>query len=308
VGTLIRARGTRNIWRLVAWPPLVVLPLSAVFVSIGWPAWGRMWLMAVAIYASFKWLTFATSKAARKGSLFRAIGYLFLWTGMDAEAFFNSSERGRRDESSARSQWSEWVWSVGQLAVGMWLVAGLAPRLVDSHPLIAGWVAMTGVVSVLHFGVSHLLSLVWRSCGVTARHIMDKPLAARSVSEFWGKRWNLAFRDVMHGYVFRPLAPMGGVAWATVATFLVSGLIHDVVISFTGRGGWGLPTLYFMIQASAVFVERSRVGRLMGLGRGLIGWLFAIVIIAGPAGLLFHTPFIEHVVVPMVRAIEGATL
>ena len=302
MGTLIRTRGSRGGWRLIAWLPVVVLLIAAVWISIGWPAWERMWLMAVAIFAGFKWLTFAASRAARTASWASSLGYLFLWTGMDAEAFFDSRVFGNAP------RWSEWAWSVGQLAVGFWLVVGLAPKLVDVHPYVAGWVAMTGVVSVLHFGVSHLLSLVWRSFGVDARHIMDKPLVARSVSEFWGQRWNLAFRDVMHGFVFLPLAPVVGVLWASVATFVVSGFIHDAVISFTGGGGWGLPTLYFLIQAAAVFVERSGVGRRIGLGHGLIGWLYALIVIVGPAGLLFHGPFIEHVVAPMVRAIQGLGL
>ena len=67
--------------------------------------------------------------------------------------------------------------------------------------------------------------------------------------------------------------------------------------------GWGLPTLYFLIQAAASFVERSRFGKRLGLGRGLIGWLFAVAVVVGPAGLLFHGPFIANVVVPMVKTI-----
>jgi hypothetical protein len=221
---------------------------------------------------------------------------------MDAEAFFGS----RAPADPAR--WSEWAWSVAQLMVGFWLLIGCAPQWIDSHPFVAGWVAMTGIVSVLHFGVSHLLSLVWRSFGVNARHIMDKPLLARSVSDFWGRRWNLAFRDLMHQFVLRPLAPIVGVSWATVAIFLVSGVIHDAVISFTANGGWGLPTLYFLLQAGVVFVERSSLGRWIGLGHGFVGWLFAFAVVALPAGLLFHGPFIAHVVVPMTRAIQGPGL
>jgi alginate O-acetyltransferase complex protein AlgI len=261
-----------------------------------------MWLMAVAIYAGFKWLTFAISKTARTANWGKSLGYLFSWTGMDAEQFFANTA------PIEPPRWSEWVWSLAQLMIGFWLLIGDAPQLIDSHPLLAGWVAMTGIVSILHFGVSHLLSLVWRSFGVNAQHIMHKPLLARSVSEFWGKRWNLAFRDVMHGFVFRPLAPMVGLKWATAATFFASGVIHDCVISFTGRGGWGWPTLYFLIQPAAMFIERSRFGRRIGLGRGLIGWLFALAVVVGPAGLLFHGPFIEHVVVPMVRAMQDSGL
>jgi hypothetical protein len=218
---------------------------------------------------------------------------------MDAEEFFSVPSK------YSASRRSEWHWSAVQLLVGFWLLAGLAPRLAISQPAVAGWLAMTGVVSVLHFGVSHLLSLLWRSGGVNARHIMDKPVLARSVSDFWGRRWNLAFRDVMHEFVFLPLLPIVGGVWAVIAVFVVSGLIHDAVISFTASGGWGWPTLYFLIQAGAVLVERSRFGKRLGLGRGLIGWLFASAVIAGPAGLLFHTAFIERVVLPMVQAIQN---
>lgn len=298
MATMIRVRGTGYGWRILAWLPTVVFPAAAIIVSGEWPAWGRMWALAVAIFAALKWLTFAESKTARKASWSEAISYVFIWTGMDAEQFFASSS------TPVAARRSEWLWSVGQLATGVWLLVDLAPRLVQSWPYVAGWAAMTGVVSVLHFGLAHLLSLVWREAGFDARPIMEKPLLARSLSDFWGRRWNLAFRDVMHGFVFRPLAPLVGGIWATVAVFVVSGLIHDAVISYAAGGGWGLPTLYFLIQAAAVFVERSRAGRRLGLGRGLSGWLFTFAIVVGPAGLLFHGPFIHNVVVPMVQAIE----
>lgn len=310
MATMVRLRGSRYGWRVLAWLPLILFPAAAVFFSMGWPAWVRMWALAVAIYAAFKWLSFAESRAARKASWLETAGYLFFWIGMDAEQFFACDGRsGNGLHHAERNGYraprcSEWLWSVGQLATGVWLLVNLAPRLVQSWPYFAGWAAMTGIVSVLHFGLAHLLSLVWREAGFDARPIMEKPLLARSLSDFWGRRWNLAFRDVMHGFVFRPLAPIVGSIWASVAVFVVSGLIHDAVISYAAGGGWGLPTLYFLIQAVAVFVERSRASRRLGLGRGLSGWLFTFAIVVGPAGLLFHGPFIHNVVVPMVQAIE----
>lgn len=297
MATMVRLRGSVHAWRMLAWLPVVLFPALAIAVSWNSPAWGQMWALAFAIFASFKWLTFAESKAARKASWSETISYLLFWIGMDAEQFFTPSaipEQPRR---------TEWLWSVGQLVFGAWLLVDLAPRLVGSWPYVAGWAAMTGVVSILHFGLAHLLSLVWRSNGYRARPIMEKPALARSLSEFWGRRWNLAFRDVMHGFVFRPLEPIIGGVWGTVAVFVVSGFIHDAVISYTAGGGWGLPTLYFLIQAAALFVERSRLGRRLGLGRGLIGWLFAFAVVVGPAGMLFHGRFIAHVVVPMIEAI-----
>jgi alginate O-acetyltransferase complex protein AlgI len=258
-----------------------------------------MWAVAVAIYAGFKWATFALSSAARRASIRKSVGYLFLWTGMEAEAFFAMRK------PCTPPRWSELAWAAVQTAFGFWIVLGVAPRFVASWPLIAGWLTMIAIVSILHFGVSHFLSLAWRMAGVNARHIMDKPLYAKSLADFWGRRWNLAFRDLMHKLVFQPLAPQLGVAWATLAVFLVSGLIHDGVISFAAGAGFGLPTLYFLIQGIAVLMEHSRVGRRIGLGRGIIGRLFAAAVIVVPVGLLFHPPFISRVVMPMLEAIQA---
>jgi hypothetical protein len=299
--TIVRAKPTEIRWNLAAWLPLAVLPVAAGALTADWPAWVRMWLLAFSIYASLKWLTFAVSPAARQATLGQSAGYLLLWTGMDAEAFFGKSPR------TEQPRWTEWTWATGQMAAGAWLLVRLAPRLAVSHPLVAGWVAMTGLVSVLHFGVSQLLSLGWRAAGTSAQHIMHKPVFARSLADFWGRRWNLAFRDLAHRFVFQPLIGRVGPAWAMTAVFFVSGLVHDAVISVAARAGWGLPTLYFLIQAGAALVERSRMGRRVGLGRGTVGWMFAAAVIVGPVGLLFHSPFLTHVVAPMVEAIGRTT-
>jgi len=61
-----------------------------------------------------------------------------------------------------------------------------------------------------------------------------------------------------------------------------------------------------MIQGVGLIVERSRVGRKLGLGHGVCGWAFTLIVTAGPVFWLFHPPFINHVILPMLTAI-GAT-
>jgi hypothetical protein len=141
--------------------------------------------------------------------------------------------------------------------------------------------------------------------GVVAEPIMNWPVAATSLGEFWGRRWNRAFRDLTYRFLFRPLKHRLGAGGALFLGFLVSGVAHDAVISLPAGGGYGLPTAYFVLQAVAMFVERSAIGRRLGLGRGAVGWLFCAAVVLVPSVLLFHRPFIDVVILPFLRAIRA---
>jgi hypothetical protein len=195
----------------------------------------------------------------------------------------------------------EWSSAVSKTFFGaalIWIVVRRFPQ-----PMLAAWVGMMGLIILLHFGVFHLLSVVWRSAGVCAEPIMQRPLQARSLSDFWGRRWNLGFRQLSYGWIFKPLQKTAGVAVAMLCAFLASGLIHDLVISLPARGGYGLPTAYFMIQGVGVLVERSPFGARIGLGKGIVGWVWMALLTAGPAYWLFHPWFAMRVILPFLRAI-----
>lgn len=141
---------------------------------------------------------------------------------------------------------------------------------------------------------------------MNAQPIMNAPLLATSLSDFWGKRWNLAFRDLAHAHVFRPVVKKAGKAVATMAVFLVSGVVHDAAISTSARAGYGLPTLYFLIQGLALLWERSEIGKQLGIRKGMMGRMYGALIVLGPLGLLFPQSFVERVVVPMLRTMGNA--
>jgi hypothetical protein len=162
---------------------------------------------------------------------------------------------------------------------------------------------MLGLILILHFGIFDLLSLVWRSAGISAQPIMQHPLQSKSLSEFWGKRWNLGFRQLSHDWIFAPLRKHFGIAIATLAAFAASGLIHDLVISVPARAGFGLPTAYFLAQGIGVLIERSSLGVKFGLSHGATGWLWMAFFTAAPAYFLFHPWFAMRVMLPFLRAI-----
>jgi len=160
-----------------------------------------------------------------------------------------------------------------------------------------------GLILVLHFGLFQMVALSWPGFGVAAEPIMRSPLRSTSLGEFWGKRWNLGFRQLAHELIFRPASRELKAGTAGVLVFAVSGLIHDLVISLPSRAGFGLPTLSFLLQGAGVTIERSRVGQSIGLARGLRGWCFMTVFLIAPAFWLFHPWFVLRVIVPFMRAI-----
>lgn len=284
----------------VGYTPLVALPALAWFAApADLPPWACMWSIVFAMYAGLKWLSWWDARSVRAPA-WRHVAYLFAWPGMDARAFLGNSSRCR---SPTRR---EWLAAAIKLGCGVALIWSVAPRAGRDNDWLFGWVAMVGLILVLHSGLFHLLSCAWRTIGVDARPLMNSPLFATGVSDFWGQRWNIPFRDLTHRFVFLPLAKRPGPRSALFVGFVISGLIHELAITIPARSGYGGPLTFFVIQAVALFIERSAGGRRLGLGRGFIGWAFAAVMLIGPVGLLFPTAFVTEIIVPFCRAI-GAT-
>jgi predicted DCC family thiol-disulfide oxidoreductase YuxK len=293
--------------RAGGWGPLIVLPLVVAIGGRHWANWIFMWAMALAIFLGCKWLTWVKAGGIAASRSRRLVfGYFFAWPGMDARGFLGSDSL--RHRTRTQSQHVEpaslpWLACGACLCFGAAMILDGARRAGVTPSLLAGWEGMIGLVLVLHFGVFKVLSLVWERRGVRAEPVMRVPLTSSSLTEFWGERWNTAFNSLVHQFAFIPLARGVGTRGAVIGVFLISGLIHELVISLPARGGYGLPTMYFLAQGIGVALERSRWGRRVGLGRGAIGRLFMIVFVAGPVFWLFHPLFVNRVIVPMLQVI-----
>jgi hypothetical protein len=286
----------------IAAAPLAIVPTCVLVFGREWPDWQRMVGVALAVFFAAKWLSFADflwrASDVQGHSLNpgRVAGYFLLWPGMEPRSFFATST------NIARPRVREWLVACATSLAGLGLIAGAA-RNVDAGPFVAGSVGLAGFLLALHFGSFHVMSLVWRSVGVNATPIMNAPFAATSLADFWGRRWNLAFRDLAHRFVFRPMRVPFGPAVAMLLVYLMSGLAHDAVVSLPVHGGYGGPTLYFLLQAAGMLFERTRFAKRIGFGRGIAGWAFAMIVVIGPAPLLFHRPFVENAIAPMLRAL-----
>lgn len=289
------ARASR---RWPAWLPLLSLLAGASAAWTRMENWRWMWLLSFSLFFGLKWSVWWNTRPATTGlPWYRHCSFLFGWVGMDAVRFLRSKPQPRK---RSLQDWAPGIVNTVAGAVLIWIVARFVP---PGYGLMRAWMGLAGLILLLHFGLFHLVALGWQTRGVSAEPIMRSPLRSTSPSEFWGRRWNLGFRYLSHTYVFQPLRPLIGSAGATVAAFLASGVIHDLVISLPAQGGYLLPTAYFAIQAAGVLIERSAPGKRLRLDAGWSGRAFTLAVTAGPVMLLFHEPFISNVAVPMLRSI-----
>src|SRR6266850_6058238 len=290
--------------------PMVLLVTAALWFRTNTLAWVFMWCLAFSLYFGCKWLTWRTACRRMPGhTVCRSTGYLLFWPGMDPKAFIGPAGEIPKpkalisDTNSKTHSISGWLWALGKTLSGFVLFWLAARETLGLTPLARGWLGMIGVILILHFGFFELLALWWKKEGVPVEPVMRSPWLSTSLVEFWDKRWNTAFHTLAHRFAFKPIACHWGTGVGTLGVFFISGLVHDAVISLPAGGGFGLPTAYFLAQGAAVLLERSRWGRLLGLGRGLPGWFFTMICTAGPVFWLFHPQFIQNVILPMLNAL-----
>lgn len=259
-----------------------------------------MWFLALGLFFAAKFLTLTRLPCPAKAEAgARLLAYAFFWPGMEVEKFCSHS-------LAPKPPMREWSIAAAKTLLGAALLWLVVPRISANCPLLRGWTGMLGMVLLLHFGLFHLLSLAWRARGVYAAPIMQSPGSSTSLREFWGARWNAAFTHLMHAHFFTPLARRLGPRVAFMGSFLLSGAVHELVISVPACGGFGLPTLYFALQGAGALFERCRWGQTLGLGHGLKGWCFVALVAGAPAVFLFHPIFVRNVILPMLHAIGAS--
>jgi len=100
------------------------------------------------------------------------------------------------------------------------------------------------------------------------------PPLAKSISDFWGRRWNVWVSEWFRQIIFRPL--QNRPVLALFAVFLTSGVLHELTINVplyivTGRKYFGWMTLYYLLQPVGILIERKTRNR---AARFFLVWLF----------------------------------
>jgi D-alanyl-lipoteichoic acid acyltransferase DltB (MBOAT superfamily) len=126
------------------------------------------------------------------------------------------------------------------------------------------------LVYVIHIyiGLEFILAMVGAVArvflGIELEPQFDEPYLASSLQDFWGKRWNLMVTSVLHPAVFNPVRSLFSrfmtKKWtllpAAIASFLVSGIMHELIFYHIGRRKptWEV-TCFFLLHGVCLTIE-----------------------------------------------------
>jgi hypothetical protein len=163
------------------------------------------------------------------------------------------------------------------LVLSYWLWWQIIPRL-QLPAFSLSYLAVLPLLLLTDF-IAGLLALAWLPSGVLLPPFHQNPLAAESISDFWGRRWNLWFSDWFRFVIFQSLRRKP--VLAVFMIYFVSGVIHELAINVplylvTGRRLIGLMMIYYLLQAIGALVERRLPRRARRL-RIVFLWLVVFV-------------------------------
>lgn len=110
------------------------------------------------------------------------------------------------------------------------------------------YTTMQLVFDIVHFYFS--------AAGVSTDSIHRTPIAARSLREFWGQRWNRAVSAWLYRFVFLGLARRQRPALGLFCAFLVSGAMHAwIAMVAVGASAAFAVGAFFVLQGAFVLAE-----------------------------------------------------
>jgi Membrane bound O-acyl transferase family len=221
------------------------------------------------------------------------------WAGMRAQPF---ETLGGNPLPNA---WPMIRFGVSRVIGGLLLIL-LSHGLVSLHLnnnltyILVSPILLAGFSLILHFGFLSISAGSWRLSGANTYLLFKSPAKAMSLTEFWSKRWNVAFSEMTSIAIFRPLRPKIGSVMALMTAFAFSGLLHELALSVPVNSGYGLPLLYFIIQGVMVLLEKVLTdNKAAFLKNSILARVWTLFWVIGPAPLLFHTEFIKQIVWPL---------
>ncbi|QKJ30639.1 hypothetical protein HQ865_13040 [Mucilaginibacter mali] len=287
------------IW--LSWLVLVISILSVHFIFLNEYPIIRMLALIATTFTAMKVIAATEEYRYKTVELTFKQWFIFAtaWAGMRAQPF---ETLGGPPLPNA---WPMVRFGITRLIAGLILVLlarQIATLSIDAtlkHILVSA-ILLIGYSLMLHFGILSISAGMWRFHGANTYFLFKAPAKATSLTDFWSKRWNIAFSEMTAIAIFRPLRNKIGSAAALMLAFAFSGLLHELALSIPVNHGYGLPMLYFIIHGVLVLFEKALISRRILFLKNIVVarvWVFFWLI--APSPLLFHIHFIREIVWPL---------
>ena len=132
------------------------------------------------------------------------------------------------------------------------------------HPKVILFLYSLYIYLILDIILATTRALARALKGLELEPHFDEPYLSSSLQDFWGRRWNLMVSSILRTTVYKPTlgfwARHVGPKWASIpavmTTFLVSGLMHELIFYYWCRvwPTWE-PTWFFILHGSCLSAE-----------------------------------------------------
>ncbi|CAL0329415.1 unnamed protein product [Lupinus luteus] len=185
------------------------------------------------------------------------------------------------------------------------------------HPKLILGMYCFHIYFMLELMLATIAAVARTTLGLELEPQFKEPLMSTSLQDFWGKRWNLMVTSILRPTVYEPTlrAAKGvvGPKWApmpaVLGTFIVSGLMHEVILYYMGRVGpsfkmMGFFVLHGLCLMLEIMVKKSFVTATWKLPR-LVSGMLTVGFVGVTCFWLFLPEFIRCRIV--VKAFEEYT-
>ena len=297
LGFVISRIASLKLARTAAWSLVALSFAGAERLTAGEPAGVRMLGILGTLLYAMKAVVSVEERCAGGAALspLRWLVFAAVWPGMRPSLFAGLGTRSLPGGLPLMAR------GAVRLAAGALLLLAARRAWAEGNAVLATVLALPALSLILHFGIFNVLAGLWRQLGARCDALFRAPLRSRSLTEFWGRRWNLAFSEMTALGIYRPLEPRMGRSIAMVAAFLASGLLHEIAISLPVNRGFGLPLSYFALHGLLMLAEQGleRAGHPI-FRHAWIGRTWTLFWLALPLPILFHRPFLAGVVWPLL--------
>ncbi|TMW90320.1 hypothetical protein EJD97_015934 [Solanum chilense] len=148
------------------------------------------------------------------------------------------------------------------------LIFALIIRVYDYSDYIHPYIIMVIYCFHIYLSLDIILAIVSGLArgllGLQLEPQFNEPYLSTSLQDFWGRRWNLIVTRILRPTIYKPVLSLSanilGRKWAPIpavmATFVVSGLMHELIFYYLGRvkPTWEI-TWFFLLHGICLNLE-----------------------------------------------------